>query len=226
VGFALQLGLAIEGNLQKNFDDTSYLVLVANKTAATRMAEHGKGLLRADVLAAGLGQRVANAWRANVYPGGAKLAHNPAVVIFTNAPLIISAFEDGVTIRHKQGLMLAIPTENVPRGSASRGSRNKLTPLEVEARFDQDLILKKSPSGRSTLAFVDVIKARSGSGFRKKTKGRLKQGRKPQLVLMFVLVPQVHLEKRLNYRSIFSTLIEEWPQIQAEELERAFSKVA
>jgi Family of unknown function (DUF6441) len=81
--------------------------------AGTR--EAGRGLkteLRRQVTSAGLGQRLANSWRDRHYPNR-KL--DAAALVYTKAPQIIRAFDEGAVIRSRRGRFLAIPTENAPR---------------------------------------------------------------------------------------------------------------
>jgi Family of unknown function (DUF6441) len=81
--------------------------------AGTREADRGLKIeLRRQVTSAGLGQRLATSWRVKHYPNR-KL--NAASLVYTKAPQIIRAFDDGVTIRSRRGRLLAIPTENAPR---------------------------------------------------------------------------------------------------------------
>ena len=60
---------------------------------------------------AGLGQRLANSWRDKHYPNQQLDA---ASLVYTKAPQIIRAFDDGAVIRSRRGRFLAIPTENAP----------------------------------------------------------------------------------------------------------------
>ena len=85
------------------------------RAVATGTREAGRGLkteLRRQVASAGLGQRLANSWRDKHYPNQ-KL--DAASLVYTKAPQIIRAFDEGAVIRSKRGRFLAIPTENAPR---------------------------------------------------------------------------------------------------------------
>lgn len=214
---SLQVKLALRGVNLKDFAQGVHLRIARGaRVAAETMAERAKLRLRADVRQAGLGEKVANAWRANVYPrSAAQRTHAPAVYIYTKAPLIVSAFSEVQTITAKNARWLAIPTENVPRKG-----RKRMSAVEVEARFNQDLILFPGRNGQ-VLAFVDVVKAKSGKGFRRKTKGRA--GRKSELVLMFVLVRQVHTRKLLDQKKIFRDLASEWPELFATSVANAIN---
>jgi hypothetical protein len=68
--------------------------------------------LRRQVARAGLGQRLANSWRDRHYPNR-KL--DAASLVYTKAPQIVRAFDEGAVIRSRHGRFLAIPTENAPR---------------------------------------------------------------------------------------------------------------
>jgi hypothetical protein len=167
-------------------------------TAAMRETTPGaKQELRDQVVGAGLGTRLANTWRGDTYPQSARSMH-PAGVIRSKAPLIVDSFLRGAQIVPVNGSKyLAIPTKNVPFSRGSRGARRRMSPVEVEAVFNQDLILKKGRGGHM-LAFVDAVKGKNGRGFRRATGGRLAQGRSSQLVLMFTLVPSVRMPKLLD----------------------------
>lgn len=184
--------------------------------AARRIAARAKLRLREDVRRAGLGDRVANTWQDKVYPG--HLSLRPAGFVWSKAPAIIEG-HSGATIRQRAGLWLAIPTEHTPR----RG-RRKATPVEVEIIFNQDLIVRPG-RGRQLLAFVDAVRGKSGKTWRRATNARTgRQSRKAELVLMFVLVPQVTLRKRLNWQRIGEEVGEQWPAVLADDLAREMER--
>ena len=158
--------------------------------------------LRRQVVGAGLGQRLAGTWRSQLFP---PTATGAAGEVWTVAPLIIQGFDEGATIVARNGSRwLAIPTAAVPPrswGSKALGGhpRRLMTPVEVEAAFDRDLRTVLPRGGRVGYLIMDqLVAARSGRGFRQATSRRLAQGRSAQPVLMFVLVPQVMLSKRLD----------------------------
>jgi len=156
------------------------------------------GELRDDVEGAGLGRRLANTWRGKVFPGGGS-SFTPAGFVWSKAAKIVGAFATGATILPTDGRRyLAIPTNNVPLKARGR----RMTPVEVEATFNQDLIVRMGRGGRK-LAFVNVIAAKNKRGFRAATKGRLAQGRQVKLVLMFILVPAVRIPKRIDPDATF-----------------------
>lgn len=151
-----------------------------NDTARELQAE-----LRAQTLSGGLGQRVANAWRVKEYPGNGRSSFRAAALVETKADKIIDAFSAGKAIVPKAGAFLAIPTENVPR----RG-RKKMTWDEVQARYGQYLRLIPTRRG-GYVQVLDLVRAKSGKGWRKASAKRLSSGRGTETVVMFILVRQV-----------------------------------
>jgi Family of unknown function (DUF6441) len=80
------------------------------RAVATGTRDAGRGLrteLRRQVTSARLKQWLANSWRDKLYPNQ-KL--DAASLVYTKAPQIIRAFDEGAVIRSKRGRFLAIPT--------------------------------------------------------------------------------------------------------------------
>jgi hypothetical protein len=170
------------------------------RAAATGTRDAGRGLkaeLRRQVGSAGLGQRLANSWRDKHYPNR-KL--DAASLVYTKAPQIIRAFDEGAVIRNRRRRWLAIPTENAPRrGSDGKRIRPSTFP---EHRFGPLRFVPRQ-SGPSLLV-VDGLRAsfsrQTGQlrGFRRATDRVRRSGQGLTTVVMFVLVPQVKLRKRLD----------------------------
>ena len=99
-------------------------------TAAVREAGTGLKLgWRGQITGAGLGPRLANSIRSEVFPkAGASL--NAAAVVWSKAPVIIGAHDAGPLIRAKNGLWLAIPT---PAAGKALGGR-RITPAAWERK--------------------------------------------------------------------------------------------
>jgi hypothetical protein len=167
-------------------------------TSGTRDAGRGlKTELRRQVGSAGLGQRLANSWRDKHYPNQ-KL--DAASLVYTKAPQIIRAFDEGAVIRGKRGRFLAIPTENAPR----RGTDgNRISPSTFPEHRFGPLRFVPRQSGPSLLV-VDGLRAsfsrKSGTlrGFRRATDRARARGEGLTAVVMFLLVLQVKLSKRLD----------------------------
>jgi hypothetical protein len=167
---------------------------------ATGTRDAGRGLkteFRRQVTSAGLGQRLANSWRDQHYPNQ-KL--DAASLVYTKAPQIIRAFDEGTVIRSRRGRFLAIPTENAPRrGTDGRRIKPSTFP---EHRFGPLRFVPRA-SGPSLLV-VDSMRAsfsrKTGNlrGFRRATDRARRSGQGLTTVVMFLLVPQVKLPKRLD----------------------------
>jgi hypothetical protein len=170
------------------------------RAVATGTRDAGRGLkteLRRQVTSAGLRQRLANSWRDKHYPNQRLDA---ASLVYTKAPQIIRAFDEGAVIRSKRGRFLAIPTENAPR-KGTDGRRIKPSTFP-EHRFGP-LRSVPRPNGPSLLV-VDELRAsfsrKTGElrGFRRATDRARRSGQGLATVVMFLLVPQAKLSKRLD----------------------------
>lgn len=164
---------------------------------ARQVTEGLKAEVRAEVIAAGLGAKLANTWRGKTYPAtGSSL--DPSTFVWSKAPKLIDAFSRNLVILPGSGRRYrAIPTENVPMKARGR----QMSPLDVETSFNQDLIIRPGRNG-TKLGFVNVLAAKNKRGFRRPTKGRLAQGRTAKLVLMFVFVRSTRHRKRLDPAAI------------------------
>jgi hypothetical protein len=160
----------------------------------------GRGLrteLRRQVTSAGFGQRLSNSWRDKHYPNQ---KFDAASLVYTKAPQIIRAFDEGAVIRSRRGRFLAIPTENAPK-KGTDGKR--ISPGDFPEHRFGPLRFVPRPSGPSLLV-VDGLRAsysrQTGQlrGFRRATERARRSGQGQTTVVMFLLVPQVKLSKRLD----------------------------
>ena len=129
------------------------------RAVATGTRDAGRGLkteLRRQVTSAGLGQRLANSWRDRHYPNR-KL--DAAGLVYTKAPQIIRAFDEGALIRSRRGRFLAIPTENASR----KGTDGKRISLRTfpEHRFGPLRFVPRR--GGPSLLVVDGLRALSAA---------------------------------------------------------------
>ena len=146
---------------------------------------------------AAIGARLSRTWRGKTY---VNKGHDAASLVWSKAPQIVLAFDEGVVIKGKGGNWLAIPTPSAPK----RGVGGKrITPATFPTARHGPLRMVRR-SGRSALLVVDGVRvsAQSGRvGRCAKGGGRTKSGSYKQgiaTVAMFVLVPRVKLRKRLN----------------------------
>jgi Family of unknown function (DUF6441) len=164
----------------------------------TRDAGHGlKAELRQQVTSAGLGQRLANGWRDRHYPNQ-KL--DAASLVYTKAPQIIRAFDEGAVIRSRRGRFLAIPTGNAP----SRGTDGKRISPSTFPEYRLGPLRFVPRSNGPSLLVVDGLRAsysrQTGQlrGFRRAPDRARRSGQSLTTVVMFLLVSQVKLSKRLD----------------------------
>ncbi|MEA1674106.1 DUF6441 family protein [Nitrospirillum sp. BR 11163] len=156
--------------------------------------------VRRQVRAAGLSDRVANAVRSKVYPSGPSARAAGYVYIAAKKGTqdggvlgLIKALNEGLTIRSPNGFFLAIPTDAVPR--------KRMRPKDVEAFYGRRLrfvpgVSALGRSGRVGLLVMDNLTAGkrrlNNAGAR-----RLKSGRGLTSAVMFILVPAVHMPRKL-----------------------------
>ncbi len=90
-------------------------------TTGVRDATVGlKGELRGQITSAGLGARLANTWRGEVYPKGRE-SLGAAGLVYSRAPVVVAAHDEGALIRSKNGFWLSIPLPAA--GTGPRGKR-------------------------------------------------------------------------------------------------------
>ncbi len=184
-------------------------------TSGMRDATNGlKRDLREDIVAAGLGERLSRTWRGKTFPEVGESAE-AAAYVWSRAPKIVDAFDRGVVIRSARGLFLAIPTAAAGKsGRGSAGSREKITPEGWQRRTGLKLRFVYR-WGRPSLLVADNARiSKRGLGLA----NRRKNGQAS--VIVFILVPQVALKKRLDMGStaaaqaarVPSLIARHWPQ--------------
>lgn len=191
----MRIAAAIEGDLTRYLSDE----LKAGEEAVTagiREATNGLKLdLRQQIAGAGLGQRLANTWRSEIYPKGQN-SIRAAGLVFSKAPSIVRAYADGAVIRSKHGFFLAIPT---PAAGKYGDGKQKMNPGLWERMHGARLKFVYRRRGPSLLV-AESLRARAGKrgGFAKASASALRTGRGLATVPMFILVPQVTIKKRLD----------------------------
>lgn len=172
------------------------------KAVAGGVKEAGDGLkgsLRKQVITAGLGSRLARAWRSRAYPNK---GHDAASLVWSKAPQIVRTFDEGAVIRSKSGFWLAIPTPAAPkrgvggkRITPSNFPEHRFGPLRFVYRAHGPSLLVAD--GVRVSAKTGRVGRRAKGGAFTKT-GRMKAG--IATAVMFLLVPQVRMPKRLDVR--------------------------
>lgn len=184
----MKLGVSIVGDIVRLMEAE---VKAGEKAVTTAMRDAGTGLKtawRAQITGAGLGARLARTIRSEQFPKG-RTSLNAAALVWSKAPVIVSAHDTGPLIRSKNGFWLAIPTPAA--GKSLRGGQ--ITPGEWERRTGLRLRFVYRRTGPSLL----VAEGRLNSKGRA-VASRSKTGRGLTTVPIFLLVPQVRLPKRLD----------------------------
>ena len=197
----------LEGQMKAEMKAAGHAVV-----AGTRRAGDGlKQEMRTQVASAGLGRRLANSWRGKTYENK-KL--DAAGRVWTRAPTIMRAFDEGVTIKSKKGLWLAIPTPSAPRRGV--GGKRISPSTFPEHRFGPLRFVYRG-SGKPSLLVVDGLRARGGKsgGFSRAGKRARATGQGLTTVVMFIMVPQVRLRKRLDFTGAGRRWQQRLPQLIA-----------
>ena len=182
-------------------------------TAGIREATNGlKSELRGQIAGAGLGARLANTWRGEVYPKG-QPSLGAAGYIWSKAPGIVRLYAEGAVIRSKQGLFLAIPT---PAAGRFGDGRRKITPGSWERIHGLRLRFVYRRGSPSLLVADGARLTRRGRAA--PNVGRSKGAAFTRLagrttVPIFVLVPQVTVRKRLDVDGAAQKWLTALPQL-------------
>ena len=169
------------------------------RAAAATVEQAAEGLkndLRAHVVGAGLGQRLANTWRV-AYRTGQHQA-----LVYTKAPQIMKGHDQGGVISSSNGFWLVLPGPHCPKQSG-RGLRP--TPEQIKRMYGRPLVFVSRHPPPSLL----VMNLRHGT-----------------TAVMFLLFPLVRLPKRLDiegivqrrYSAFPGLLTENWDQLQKVDL--------
>ena len=205
----MKFDLKIEGDFKRIFADDLKTASDAITSAVTKAGNGLKSDLRTQLINAGLGRKLANSVRLNIYPKSRQSLDSAAFVFARpgkggrgGAADIVAAFEEGSLIQRQGGRYLAIPTEHVPRKS---GSGRRMTPSEMQASiksggFGQDL--KLVPTNRPGIMLLVLPVVRSGASQRPKpvSARRLQKGGKAEWIAMFILTRQVQMPRLLDWR--------------------------
>jgi Family of unknown function (DUF6441) len=167
-------------------------IAAGERAVSAAIREAGTGLKfawRGQIAGAGLGTRLANSIRSEVFPkAGASL--NAAAMVWSKAPVIVGAHDAGPLIRSKNGFWLAIPT---PAAGKALGGR-RITPGAWERRTGLRLRFVHRRTGPSLLV-ADSVRLNSRG---QAAVSRAKTTRGQVTAPIFLLVRQVKLPKRLE----------------------------
>ena len=188
----LKLALSVQGDLRVDMATEIKIGQAAAVGAVAGVGASIKADWRDQIAQAGLGRRLGNSVRNEVYPKGTG-SLNAAALIWSRAKKIVGAFETGVEIRAKNGFWLAIPTP-----AAGRGNRGgKIMPGEWEKRTGRRLRFVYR-QGRTALLVDDGTVLRGARTMGRDGFSRAARGFRNRTVVIFTLVPRVRLTKRLG----------------------------
>lgn len=191
----MRLEAAISGNLPA-FMKRQTAAAEAAVTAGVREVSNAVCEdLKTQVVTAGLGSNLAKTWKTLFYPERKK-SIAAAGLVYADSPKVIRAFNDGTLIKSSHGLYLAIPTDAAPK----RGIRGKRISPSTFPEYSLGKLRFVYRPGRVSLLVVDGLRAGTGkrAGFRKASAAALKSGRGVATVVMFFLVPQAKMPKKLD----------------------------
>lgn len=216
----MRLKAAIQGNLKKLMAQEAKAAKRAVTLGVKEATTGLKHTMRQQVTAAGMGQRMANTWRGDVYPKGGQ-SIRAAGLVYTRASKVMSGFEDAVQIKSKNGWWLAIPTPNTPKKGVG-GKR--ISPSNFPEHRYGKLRFVYRRNGPSLLV-ADNLQAsysrKTGQlrGFRAASQKNRATGRKLTTVVMFWLVPRVQMPKLIKFAQasahwhnrLPSLILKNWP---------------
>ena len=213
----MKFGAAIAGSIEA---DMAAEVRRIERAVPAGVKDAGSGLkgeLRKQVIGAGLGTRLARTWRDRHYPNR---GHDAASLVWSKAPQIIRTFDEGTTIRSKDGFWLAIPTPSAPkrgvggkRINPSNFPEHRFGPLRFVYRQRRPSLLVVD--GVRVNATTGRVGRRAKGGAYTKT-GRMKAGM--ATVVMFILVPQVKMPKRLDVKRAAERWVRRLPELVDKNL--------
>lgn len=173
--------------------------------------------LRAQVAGAGLGARLANAWRREAYPRGGRRTLRPAALVYSKATALHEAFDQAPVILPRRGSFLLIPSAEAERlgattsevsrkgGGIPGGAKRRISSLEEAAsKLGVPIVSAIPPRGapqrggggggerRGFILLVPTKRNRSNLA------ALFFASRDARPVLLFTLVRQTRVPKRLN----------------------------
>lgn len=218
----IRVRLTVDANLAGWGKEIAKDLAERNTAGMRRAADLYKKDLRAAFQAAGLGRRLGNAIGVNVYPATG-VSMSPAAVIYPrgqSAARIVRSYTEGARIRGRDGRRwLAIPVrENLP----VLGRGVKPTPELVETRLfgfvgSLRFVVPRGSGGRYGLLVADTVtRGKTGKRVtaygRNRALGQRRSGR-PESLVMFILVREVSVRKRVDAGAIAERVLEQLPRL-------------
>lgn len=196
----MQLHAALQGNYDKEVTQGLTRVERALQAALTDYAQDVQGKWRQDIAQSGLKNagRLTKTVRQETYRNQGL---DPAARVYSTFSLLQRAFEQGDTIRGKDGLWLTIPNPEVwpdgrVRQAGGRGQQRQSSVAIAERRFGP-LRFIYNPHGASMLV-TDARRSKTRTGTFRYASATAKRRGNVQEVVVFFLVKQVRLPRLLR----------------------------
>lgn len=208
------IGAGVEALLEEEVTEISR----ALRAAVTRSAGALQRDFRDGTRAAGLGEGLARAWRAEIYPRVTRRTLRPAGLVYSKATALHAAFSEGAVVLPRVGTFLLIPSaaaERIPDatsttrarggGSVPGGMRRRRSSLQAAAEYLRVPIVSAAPRGngakrdgtRRDPARGYILLTPAGRG-RSTLVALYYSARGAVPVPLFTLVRQTRLPKLLN----------------------------
>lgn len=206
----MELKLALEGNLMEHLRQEISLIDRGLQRALEGVTTGMKEELRSQVRRARLG-KLEKTWQSKIYK------QDKASIVFSKAQKIMQGFATGVTIRSKYGRFLAIPTDAAPK----RGMGGKrINPFNFPEHRYGPLRFIYRATGPSLLV-VENQRRRTGKrgGYSRAGEKAIQAGN-VATVVMFILVPRVRIQRRLDIEAVKARWAAKLPEIIVKSIER------
>lgn len=228
--FSDQMAFALKGELTDYLDAADEVILKAARFAVQSVVATTKDRLRDMVRTAGLGDRVGNSIRGEVYPKSG-LANNPSGWIYVRGATvkIFEAFESGVDINAPAGKALAIPIPGSPADKKNFGqARSGETVIEtLRARGIKLKFVPGKPGRAAMLVGENVrVRATTGKGPARQRVGSAKltksggYAKGAQDVPLFWLVRHADMPDRLDWDAEYRRAVDSFVSEFAREFEK------
>ena len=199
-GMGLQLHAALQGNYDTEGKGGLSRVERALQAALTDYASDVQGKWRQDIAQSGLKNsgRLTKTVRQKTYKNQGL---DPAARVYSTFPLLQRAFEQGDTIKGKDGLWLTIPNPEVwPEGrvrqAGGRGQQRQSSVAIATRRFGP-LRFIYNPHGASMLV-TDARRSKTRAGTFRYASPTAKRRGNVQEIVVFFLVKQARLPRLLR----------------------------
>ena len=193
----MKMSISFSPDLAKIMAEETLAAERAVTLGVTQAGERLKSDWRAQITGTGLGPKLARTIRMARYPKHG-ISIGAASLVWSKAPQIIGAHDEGALIRSKNGFWLAIPTpvarERIRRGPLDPGIWEKRTGMPLRFIYRRGgpslLVADNARFTRSGRIRENVTRRKDGTSY-SRLAGRT-------VVPIFLLVPQVKLPKRLD----------------------------